>query len=90
MRPTFGVPMVIGSATVPTFRLVMPVKVPFPSRAPLARVELLIPPALAMFWLRMNPGNWAAVTVPEMLGRVVALAGFRFQLVAMAMSPGDR
>ena len=55
MKPTFGVPIVIGLAIVPALISVMPVKVPLPSRrrpprsvasCARAQVGLLMPPAL--------------------------------------------
>ena len=90
MKPVFGVPMVIGAAGVPALIVVMPVKVPLPSSAPLARVELLITPFRVMLLPRMKPGSWAAVTVPETFGSVVWLVPVKFHLVAIALSPGDR
>ena len=71
MKPTFGVPIVIGAEAVPALRVVIPVKVPLPSSAPPASVELLMTPPRAMLFDRMNPGSCAAVTVPATLGKVV-------------------
>ena len=90
MKPVFGVPMVIGAAAVPKLTVVIPVKVPLPSSAPPASVELLMTPFKVMLLPRMKPGSCAAVTVPGTLGSVVWLAPFRFHLVAIAISPGDR
>src|ERR1700733_7286201 len=89
-RPTFGVPMMIGAAAVPALIVVIPVKPPLPSIAPVARVALLITLLSVTLLERMRPGNCAAGTVPGIFGNVVLLAAVRFHWVAMAISPGDR